>query len=107
MSFLKCMPTVFVIGKEYEIAITAKVNGLFSVKIGDEIFYQENTGLLKSECNYAKIRIPQATLDEAESYEICFRETIERKEYYSQFKETESEKFSFKPLKKTKDIKNI
>jgi hypothetical protein len=105
MSFLKCLPTVYVIGKEYEISITAKTNGLFSVKIGDEIFYQENTGLLKSEENYAKIRVPQFVLNEAETYEICFRETLERKEYFSQFKEMESVKFAFKPLKKRRDIK--
>lgn len=105
MSFLKCLPTVFVIGKEYEISITSVKNGLFSVKVGEEIFYEENTGLLKSECNYAKIRIPQSALDKAEKYEILFRETIERKDYYSQFKETESLAFTFKPLKKTRDIR--
>ena len=98
MSFLKCLPTVYVLGNEYEISITAKTKGLCSIKIGDETFYQENTGLLKSEENYAKIRVPQFVLNEAETYEICFRETLERKGYFPQFKEMESVKFAFKPF---------
>ncbi len=104
MSFLKCLPTVFVVGSEYEISITSVKNGLFSVKVGEEIYYQENTGLLKSERNYAKIRVPQSVLDREEKYEILFRETVERKDYYSLFKETETQSFAFKPLKKTRDI---
>lgn len=105
MAFLKCLPTVFVVGTEYEILITSEKNGLFSVKIDEEIFYEENTGLLKSERNHAKIRIPQEKLNQAEKYEILFRETVERKDYYSQFKQTETQTFSFKPLKKTRDIR--
>lgn len=102
--FLKCNPSVFVINDEYEILIWAKTNGVFSVKIGERIFYEENSGVLSSEKSYAKIRIPQEILNSWKSYEIIFKETIDRKAYYSDFLPAKSEKFIFKPLLKKEDI---
>ena len=45
MEFLRCLPSVFVIGNEYEILVTAKENGLFSVTVDGKVFYEENAGL--------------------------------------------------------------
>lgn len=104
MSFLKCLPSIFVIGSEYEILIYAKSKGLFSVLIAGERFYSENSGALSTEKDYAKIRVPQKILDKAKNYEIAFKKTIERKAYFSLMGEEERIAFVFKPLEKTKDI---
>ena len=49
LDFLYCTPTVFVIGKEYEILINLNEFGLCFVKIGDTLYYEDNSGVLPSE----------------------------------------------------------
>ncbi|MBQ8685525.1 MAG: metallophosphoesterase [Clostridia bacterium] len=104
-AFLKCYPSVFVVGREYEILVTAKTNGIICVRADGEAYYEENSGVLSSEKSYAKIRLPQEALDAAKAYEIVFRETVERKAYFSEFKEEQTARFAFKPLIKTEDIR--
>ena len=104
MSFLYCKPSVFVIGQEYEILLNVKEYGICFVEIGEQIFYEENTGTLPSERKVVKIRIPQAVLDKAKEYSVIFRETEDRKSYFSTFKPFKAQTFAFKPLEKEKDI---
>lgn len=103
-AFLYCTPSVFVIGNEYEIVINVKEYGLCYVKIGDTVYYEENSGVLPSEKKIAKIRVPQSALDQAKKYTVLFRETEHRKSYYSTFKPVQSVEYPFKPLEKTEDI---
>ena len=101
MSFLSCKPSVFVIGNEYEILLNAEKNGIFNVSVGDEVFYEENSGVLSSEKSFAKIRLPQSVLDAEKMYIICYRETLNRKSYFSEMREAQYAAFAFKPLTKT------
>ena len=104
MSYLKSKPTVFVVGKEYEIVISLKENGICSLLVGGETYYEENTGVLSSEKNYAKIRVPQKALDKTKEYTVKYRKTINRKAYFSELGEAEFERFEFKPIEKTENI---
>ena len=104
MSFLYCTPTVFVIGQEYEILLNLKTNGVCFVEIGDAVYHEENSGVLPSERTVVKIRVPQSVLDQAKEYSVIFRETEDRKCYFSTFKEYREEKFGFKPLEKQENI---
>ena len=104
MSFLSCTPSVFVIGREYEILLILKAYGLCYIKVGDEIYYEENSGVLPSERRIVKIRLPQKSLDDAKGYTVVFRETEERKSYFSTFKPLQTQEFIFKPLEKTENI---
>lgn len=104
MSFLLCPPSVFVIEDKYEILVNATANGIIAVRIGDELYYEENSGVLSSEKDYAKIRLPQALLNTAKEYEIVYRKTIDRKGYYSKMAEPQTEKFAFKPMEKTEKV---
>ena len=47
----------------------------------------------------------QWSLDRAREYSVVFRETEDRKSYFSTFKELRIEKFDFKPLEKTENIR--
>ena len=105
MDFLRCIPTVFVIGNEYEILIWGREKGLFSVRIGDSIFTEKNSGVLNSEKELAKIRVPQSVLNESLSYEVLYRQSIKRRAYYPKLAEEKRAVFEFAPLKKEK--KNI
>ena len=104
MSFLRCTPAVYVIGKEYEISVNLNSFGLCFVEIGDKIFYEENSGVLPSEGLVVKIRVPQEKLNQAKKYSIVFRETDNRKSYFSTFKAPQIQEFDFKPLEKTENI---
>ena len=104
MSFLYCQPSVFVIGQEYEILLNVREYGICFVEIGEQIFYEENTGTLPSERKVIKIRVPQATLDKAKEYSVIFRQTEDRKSYFSTFKPVQAQTFKFKPLEKENDI---
>lgn len=103
--FLSCKPTVFVIGKEYEIVLHLNAYGICFLKIGDKLYYEDNAGVLPSERTALKIRVPQSVLDTAKEYEVIFRETEERKRYWSVFFPPVSQKFAFQPLEKTDDIR--
>lgn len=104
-NFLTCKPTVFAIGKEYEIVLSLKTFGLCFLKIGNTLYYEENSGVLPSERRVLKIRVPQSALNAAKAYEVIFRETEERKRYWSVFFPPVSQKFAFKPLEKRDDIR--
>lgn len=103
-SFLYCKPSVFVIGNEYEILVNLNAFGLCFIKVGETLYYEENSGVLPSERTIVKIRVPQSELDKAKSYEIIYRQTDNRKSYWSTFLPTVTEKFTFKPLEKTENI---
>ncbi|MBE5753262.1 MAG: metallophosphoesterase, partial [Clostridiales bacterium] len=104
MSFLRCTPSVFVIGREYEILVNLQSFGLCFVKVGENIYHETCSGVLPSERLVAKIRVPQKALDEAKEYMVVFRETNERKSYFSTFKALQEQKFAFKPLEKKENI---
>lgn len=104
MSFLLCPPSVFVIGNEYEILVNAKQNAMLAVQIDGTVYYEENSGVLSTEKDYAKIRVPQSVLNASKQYDVVYRETINRKGYYSEMGEPQSETFTFKPLEKTENI---
>ncbi len=98
MSFLRCTPSVFVIGEEYEILCLLSAPGLFSVRVGNETYYENNTGVLPTERTVAKVRVPMAALNEAKRYEIVFRREIDRKAYFSLFEDEETLGFDFSPI---------
>ena len=105
MSFLACTPAVFVIGEEYELLINAKENGILSLEIGGEEYFEENAGVLATERAYAKIRVPQAALDKAKSYTVVYHKTIDHKAYFSEMGEAERESFAFRPIEKEDGIR--
>lgn len=104
MSFLSCVPSVFVIGREYEILVNVEKNGILAVEVGGVLYYEENSGVYNSEKTYAKIRVPQSELDCAKGYGVIYRESVDRRSYASCFGETQREEFSFKPLEKKDNI---
>ena len=102
--FLRCNPTVTVIGEDYEILLNSKENGILAVEVSGQIYREENSGVLFSEKNYAKIRVPQAALDKAKGYTVVFKKSIKRVAYFSKLEEEQVTSFKFKPIKKRGEI---
>ncbi len=97
--FLSCKPTVTVINEDYEIILNSHENGIFAVEVDGIKYYEENSGVLSSEKNYAKIRFSQNLLDNAKKYTVIFKKSLERVAYWSKLGKEEREEFKFKPLK--------
>ncbi len=102
--FLSFKPTVTVINEDYEIILNSEKNGIFAVEIDGELYYEENSGVLSSEKNHAKIRIPQKALDKAKKYTVVFKKSLERVAYWSKMGEEQREEFRFKPVKSRGEI---
>ena len=98
MSFLDCSPSVFVIGNEYEILLNLTEHGLVSLEVGEDVYYEENSGALPTERTIVKIRLPQSALDAARHYRVVFRKAIDRKAYFSELEPPIAEEFDFSPL---------
>lgn len=102
--FLSCKPSVTVINEEYEILVNTKENGIISVNVDGDIYNEDNSGVLSSEKNYAKIRVPMTALDKAKKYTVVFRKSLKRVAYWSKLGEAEIAEFHFKPVKKRGEI---
>ncbi len=107
MSFLICPPSVCVINDQYEILLNSKQKGIFAIKIKDRLFYAQNSGVLSSEKKYAKIRVKQSILDKAKGYQVVYRQTIDRKAYFSEMGVEQTENYNFYPITKTENINVI
>lgn len=104
MSFLYCDPIVFVINDEYEVLVLTKENGIIYIEIDGVNYYENNSGVLSSEKNYAKIRIPQKVLNKYKKYGVVYKKTIKRKAYFSKMGNILKENYIFKPLVKENNI---
>lgn len=107
MSFLQCLPSVFVVGKEYEIVVCAYDKGLACIQIDNQKYYADCAGILPTEKTVHKIRVPQAVLDKAERYAVLFKAVPNRQAYFTVTMPEERETFSFVPLKKEKAIRAL
>ena len=101
---LKCLPSVYVIGNDYEICFMTKKNGISYVNVAGKRYDEENSGVLFSEKNYYKIRIPQKVLDKHKKYEIVYIGNVNRQTYFTKGAEPQTYVFNFKPITKTEDI---
>lgn len=101
---LKTHPAVFAVGDEYQIMVCVKASCLMWVQVGDEKFYDDSNGILRSNVTTHRMRVPAECLNSAREYTLCWRKIIDRKPY---FPETEDEvclTYSFRPVNGEKTI---
>jgi len=103
-NFLSCTPTVFIKNNHYEILVCVKKNGLVRLLVGGKEINEENSGVLSSEKKVFKFKVSKKLLDKAKSYVVLYKQSINRKSYWSVFGERQEKSFTFKPLTKTQNI---
>ena len=74
------------------------------VKVGDELFYDESNGILRSNVLTHRISVPKEVLDEMGKYTVCYRKIIERKPYRTETEDEVQITFDFLPVKSGKAI---
>lgn len=93
--FFKTAPTVFLTGEYYQIMVPVEKSSLMYISVGNEKYYDESNGILRSDVPIHRVNIPKYELDALGKYEIVVREMIERKPYFSNVDEEYSFEFQF------------
>ncbi len=96
--------TVFVAHGGYQIIFNTRDKGLAWVKVGDNVYSDDNNGNINSEKTVHKIFVDKDELDSAKEYTIRFARCIDRKPYFAESGETFEKTYSFKPMNKDDDI---
>ncbi len=101
---LKTHPAVFAVGDEYQIMVCVKAPCLMWVQVGDEKFYDDSNGILRSNVTTHRMRVPSELLNEAKAYSVCWRKIIDRKPYFPETEEEQRLHYSFRPVKGEKTV---
>ena len=97
---LKTAPAVFAVGKKYQIMVEVTKESLFSVRIGDKIYYDESNGIMNSLSPLHRVEVPMEALDEAKEYTVSVRPIIERKPYFTETENPVEFTYKFTPVPK-------
>ena len=95
---LELHPAVFAVGNTYHIMVYVEEQSLMWVKVGDETYYDDSNGILRSNTKIHRMIVPMERLNEAKKYTICERKIIERKPYFTETQEIEEFEYKFKPV---------
>lgn len=97
-------PSVFAVGDNYIVSVTAVPEATVCVRVGNEMFYDASNGILRSKKYLHMVEIPMEILDSAKKYTVILREFTDRKPYYPESKDPVEYTVDFKPMTKEKDI---
>lgn len=97
-TLLKTNPAVFAVDDTYQIMVPVTEECLMWVKVGDEEFYDDSNGILRSKVSTHRITVPAKTLDTAKEYTIFSRKIIERKPYFSEVEDIIQKTYRFYPV---------
>ena len=101
---LKTAPAVFAVHDTYQIMVPVSCECVMWVKVGNECYYDDSNGILRSAVSMHRISVPVDELDKSGKYTVCYRKMIERKPYFSQTSEIYEEEFNFYPVNGEKII---
>ena len=94
----KTHPAVFAVDDTYQIMVPVKEPVLMWVRVGDAEYFDHSNGIIRSEADIHRMTIPAKKLDSAGEYTVCWRKIIERKPYFSETVEQESETYKFRSV---------
>ena len=98
MSILKTTPAVFAVGDTYQIMVPVTSPCLMWVKVGDECYFDDSNGIIRSDVTTHRMVVPMEELDREGCYTVCYREMIERKPYFSDTGDVCEIPYSFRPV---------
>lgn len=93
---LKTNPAVFAVGNNYQIMVPTTCETLMSAKVGDEWYYDESNGTMRSDVFVHRVTVPMEELDKTGKYTLHIRKIIERKAYFTETEEPVEYTFAFR-----------
>ncbi len=104
-SMLKYAPAVFAVGDTYQIMAIVQRPSLMWVKVGDQTYYDETNGILRSKKEIHRIIVPADVLNRAGEYTVCEREIIKRRAYFTRTEDMKAYRFPFHPVEGDREIR--
>ena len=98
-SLFSCPPSVYVVNGEYQICALVESECTMWVEVAGKNFYDHSNGILRSGSFVHIAHVPQAALDETQSYTVHLRKLNERKPYFTDYGEVESKDYEFQPIR--------
>ncbi len=95
---LATAPAVFAVGEEYQIIAESSVPSLFSVKVGEETYFDAANGIMRSMCGMHRVTVPMTALNEAKAYTVCVTPVEKRRSYFTRTGETAGIRYPFYPV---------
>ncbi len=95
---LRTTPAVYCVRDTYHIMVPVKMKCTMWVRVGDEEYFDESNGILKSNVTLHRMIVPAKELNREKKYTICFRREFDRKPYFSKMGEVEEILFDFNPV---------
>ena len=94
----KTPPVVFAVAREYQIMVPVEAECVMWVQVGDETYYDDSNGILRSSRPIHRVSVPCEALNRAGRYTICTRKIVERKPYYPILEDEVRASFDFIPV---------
>ena len=94
----KTYPAVYAVKDRYVIIVAVNEQCTMWVKVGNNEYFDDSNGILRTSSLTHKIEVPSSELDKAKEYTVCFRKVIERKPYFSELDEVGEYTASFRPV---------
>lgn len=98
---LKTAPAVFAVADTYQILVPLNRDALVWVRIGENEYYDESNGIMRSLSELHRVIVPMAELDAARAYTLCVRPLIERKPYFTTTEPIVEYTYTFRPVPET------
>ncbi len=95
---MKTTPAVYAVGDVYHIMVPVNEPSLMWVRVGNNNYYDDSNGILRSNVEIHRMVVPMNELDSAKGYTICYRKIIERKPYFSETEDAAEVSFEFRPV---------
>ena len=95
---LRTAPAVFAVGDTYQIMVPVSAPSLMWVQVGEESYYDDSNGILRSAESTHRMIVPMEELDREKKYTVCYRKIIERKPYFTETEEEVRIDFEFRPV---------
>ncbi len=93
-------PTVFAMKETYQIFIPFSCEAIVMIRVGEETYYDDANGMLRSGTNVHRVEVPMDELDREKSYTLIWRRMIERTPYFPTSEEPCELSFPFRPVPK-------
>ena len=102
---LVCHPGVFLIEQDYEIILLCNKPAMASIVVDGRTFTDNVNGVMRSDTDVHKIKIPTALLDKAKAYRVHITPLADHCNYYPKPDPTEAYEYPFTPVPAEGDVK--
>jgi len=91
-------PIVYAVNRSYQIMVPVTREFVMWVEVGDQCFYDDSNGILRSSSTTHRMTVPMELLDREKKYRIGYRVIRERKPYFTEAEDAAYYESDFRPI---------